>query len=76
MSRIVFCVKLQKEAEGLLRPPFPGKLGEKIYQHISAEAWKLWQARQTILINENRLNMAEPSAREFIQKEMNKFLFE
>lgn len=76
MSRSVFCLKLQKEAEAMSRPPFPGPLGEKIYENISLEAWKMWQGQQTILINEHRLNMALASDREILREAMIKFLFE
>lgn len=75
MSRTVFCVKLKKEAEGFDNPPYPGELGERIYQHISKEAWKLWLGQQTILINENRLSMANAKDRAFIREKMESFLF-
>lgn len=75
MQRQVFCIKLKKEAEGLERPPYPGKLGERIYQEISKEAWKMWLRHQTLLINEHRLNMTHASSREFLLKEMEKFFF-
>jgi len=75
MSRTIYCVKLKKEAEGLDFPPYPGELGKKIFENISKEAWQQWQARQTMFINEYRLSMLEPTAREFLQIEMEKFLF-
>lgn len=75
MSHTVYCVKLQKTAPALPRAPFPGELGEKIYQNISQEAWKLWQGQQTILINENRLSLAKPEDREFLKKQMITYLF-
>lgn len=75
MSRKVYCFKLKKEAEGLDVPPYPGPLGQKIFEEISKEAWKLWVAHQTKLINEYRLNLMEPSARDFLKKEMEKFLW-
>lgn len=75
MSHTVFCVKLQKSAEGLSRVPFPGELGERIYQNISMEAWKLWQGQQTILINEHRLSLAKAQDREFLKQELINFLF-
>lgn len=75
MSRTIFCVKLQKEAEGLERPPYPGPLGQNIYENISKEAWRLWLGQQTILINENRLSLATVTDREFLKKEMEKYLF-
>jgi len=75
MPRTIYCQKLQKEAEGLDFPPYPGELGKKIYLAISKEAWQQWLARQTMFINEYRLNMLEPKAREFLAAEMEKFLF-
>lgn len=75
MTRLIFCQKLQKEAEGLDFPPYPGELGKKIYQHISKQAWQQWLNHQTMLINEYRLNMLDAKAREFLAKEMEKFLF-
>ncbi len=75
MTRQVFCAKLNQQAEGLNALPFPGPTGEKIYQHISKEAWKMWLAHQTMLINEYRLNVIDPKARDFLQEEMQKFLF-
>lgn len=75
MSRMVQCVKLGKEAEGLERIPYPGELGQRIFDSISAEAWQQWQGQQTMLINEYRLTPFEPKARKFLEEEMEKFLF-
>jgi len=75
MSRMIHCAKLRKEAEGLERPPFPGTLGQKIFEHISKEAWQLWLNHQTMLINEYRLNMLDPKARQFLSVETDRFLF-
>jgi Fe-S cluster biosynthesis and repair protein YggX len=75
MTRMVQCAKLGKEAEGLERPPFPGELGQRIFENISAEAWKEWMSQQTILINEHRLSAIDPKAQQFLQAEMKKFLF-
>ncbi|HSX20798.1 MAG TPA: oxidative damage protection protein [Gammaproteobacteria bacterium] len=71
----MFCQKLQKEAVGLSAPPFPGDLGTKIYTNICQEAWQQWLSHQTLLINENRLSLADPKARQFLAKEMEAFLF-
>lgn len=71
----IHCSKLNKQAEGLDYPPYPGELGKKIYESISKEAWQLWLSHQTMLINEYRLNMIDPKAREFLALEMEKFLF-
>lgn len=76
MTHRVHCAKLKQEAEGLDRPPYPGELGQKIYESISNEAWQLWLNHQTMLINEYRLSMLDPKAREFLKQEMQKFLFE
>jgi Fe-S cluster biosynthesis and repair protein YggX len=75
MTRIIHCAKLNKEAEGFMQPPMPGEVGKKVYEHISLEAWGLWVAHQTMLINENRLSMIDPKARAFLMQEMEKFLF-
>jgi Fe-S cluster biosynthesis and repair protein YggX len=75
MTRMVHCVKLGKDAEGLERAPYPGELGKKIFDSISKEAWQLWMRHQTILINENRLSPIDPAHRAFLEKEMEKFLF-
>ena len=72
---MVYCVKLNKEAPGLARAPFPGELGAKIYANISQEAWNMWLSHQTLLINENRLSLADSTARAFLNKEMEAFLF-
>lgn len=71
----IFCQKLQKESEALSAPPFPGALGEKIYNNISSEAWKMWLTHQTMLINEYRLNLIDPKAREFLRNELEKYFF-
>ncbi|HVV68216.1 MAG TPA: oxidative damage protection protein [Gammaproteobacteria bacterium] len=75
MSRIIYCVKLQQEAEGLEVSPYPGLLGQKILQQISKQAWQMWLNHQTMLINEYRLSLIDPKAKEFLIKEMEKFLF-
>jgi Fe-S cluster biosynthesis and repair protein YggX len=75
MTRIIHCTKLNKETEGLDFAPYPGELGKKIFEHISKEAWQLWLNRQTMLINEYRLNMLDPNSRRFLADEMEKFLF-
>ena len=76
MTRIVHCKKLKKDAEGLERAPYPGELGDEIFNSVSAEAWEMWLGHQTMLINEYRLSLIEPKAREFLEQEMINFLFE
>ena len=75
MSRKVQCVKLNKEADGLDYVPYPGELGQRIYDNVSKEAWQMWLKHQTMLINENRLIPIEPRARQFLEQEMDKFFF-
>lgn len=75
MARMINCVKLEKEAEGLAAPPYPGDLGKRIYLTVSKQAWQMWLQHQTMLINEYRLTPIEPKARKFLEEEMEKFLF-
>jgi Fe-S cluster biosynthesis and repair protein YggX len=75
MPRTVQCQYLKREAPGLDRVPYPGELGKRIYDNISAEAWAAWVRHQTMLINEYRLSPIEPKARRFLVEEMEKFLF-
>lgn len=76
MSRTVHCVKLGIDAEGLDRPPLPGPLGKRIFEQVSKQAWQAWIQHQTRLINEYRLNLAEPGARKLLGEEMEKFFFD
>jgi Fe-S cluster biosynthesis and repair protein YggX len=75
MTRMVQCVKLGKEAEGLAFQPYPGELGKRIFENVSKEAWQMWMQHQTMLINEYRLNPLDPQAKAFIENEMEKFFF-
>ena len=75
MSRMVNCVFLGREAEGLERPMYPGTLGVKIYESVSKEAWQQWMRQQTMLINEYRLSPINPKDRKFLEQEMEKFFF-
>ena len=75
MARMVQCIKLNKEAEGLDFAPYPGELGKRIYESVSKEAWQGWLKHQTMLINENRLNMADPRARQYLLKQTEKYFF-
>jgi len=73
MSRMVFCRKHQKELEGLGQPPYPGPKGQDLYDNISRQAWGEWMQHQTMLINENRLNMMDLTARAYLTEQMTKF---
>jgi Fe-S cluster biosynthesis and repair protein YggX len=75
MARMVKCVLLGVEAEGLDYAPYPGELGQRIYENVSKEAWQRWLKHQTMLLNEYRLTPIEPKARKFLVAEMEKFLF-
>jgi Fe-S cluster biosynthesis and repair protein YggX len=75
MGRKIYCSKLKQEAEGLAKPPFPGALGEKIFNEVSKQAWTMWLSHQTMLINEYRLNLIEAKARDFLKDEMQKYFF-
>lgn len=75
MSKQVFCIKLNQEAEGMKAPPFPGELGNKIFNQVSQTAWNMWTAHQTMLINEYRLNLADPKSREFLMQELQNYFF-
>ena len=74
MSRTVHCAKLGRDAEGLDFAPYPGELGARIYSDISKEAWAQWLAHQTMLINENHLNVMQPEAQTFLSEQREKFL--
>ncbi len=73
---MIDCLKLKKKSIAMKRPPFPGELGKKIFGHISQEAWDLWKNRQIMFINEHRLNLLDPQAKQFLQDQMEAFLFD
>jgi len=68
-------VKLNKEAEGLEYLPYPGELGQKVYENVSKEGWQQWVSHQTMLLNEYKLSPIDPKARKFLEEEMDKFFF-
>ena len=75
MARMVNCVKLNKEAEGLDYPPFPGELGVRIWKHVSKEAWGEWTRLQTMMVNEYGLNLADASARKHLMTQCERYFF-
>lgn len=75
MARTIHCIKLDKEAEGLDFPPYPGDLGKRIFDQVSKEAWSAWLKHQTMLVNENRLNLADSRARKYLAQQMEKHFF-
>jgi Fe-S cluster biosynthesis and repair protein YggX len=75
-ARKVFCVKLQREMEGLNEPPFDGHpLGQRIFESVSKEAWQLWLERMKMITNEYRLNLGTREAQEFLLKQMEEYFF-
>lgn len=76
MTRMIQCIKLKQEAEGLEFPPYPGELGVKIWNSISKQAWGNWIDIQTRLVNENRLNLADARARQYLKGQMEQYLFD
>ncbi len=75
MPRTVNCIKLGCEAEGLDFPPYPGELGKRIFENVSREAWKAWLEQQKMLMNENRLNLADATARKYLATQMEAHFF-
>jgi Fe-S cluster biosynthesis and repair protein YggX len=75
MARMVNCIKLGREAEGLDFPPYPGELGKRLWENVSKEAWQQWVKHQTMLINENRLSLADSKARAYLAEQMEKHFF-
>ena len=72
---MVNCIKLGREAEGLDFPPLPGEMGQKLYANVSKEAWAAWLRQQTMLVNENRLNLAEARARKYLMEQVEQYFF-
>ena len=75
MTRMVKCIKLGRELPGLTRPPYPGELGQRIYENVSQEGWNSWLEQMTLLINHHGLNLADPRATEILKEELVEFFF-
>ena len=75
MARMVQCVKLGRELPGLERPPYPGELGQRIFEHVSQMAWDMWRRQSVVLINHYGLVLADPEAKAFLREQMEQFLF-
>lgn len=75
MARMVQCVKLGQELPGLERPPYPGPLGERIFENVSAQAWQMWMDYSVVVINHYGLSLGDPQAREFLEQQMEEFFF-
>jgi len=74
-QHMVNCVKLGRVLPGLEKPPFPGELGQRIYDNVSAEAWRQWQSQLTIMINHYGLNLLDPATRAMLDEQMDEFFF-
>jgi Fe-S cluster biosynthesis and repair protein YggX len=74
-GRTVRCVKLQKDLPGLTESPWPGELGKRVFENVSAEAWKLWEERMKMILNEYRLMPWQKEAQELVAKRMEEFFF-
>ena len=75
MPHIVKCAKIGRELPSLAKPPFPGPLGKRIFENISDQAWQMWQAQSTLLINHYGLNLADPQSQTFLMQQMEEFFF-
>lgn len=75
MPRMVQCVKIGRELPGLEKPPFPGEMGDRIYNNISQQAWQMWVEHQVLLINHYGLVLADPNHRKFLVEQMEEFFF-
>ena len=75
MSRMVNCVKLGQKLEGLDKPPIKGELGQRVFENVSKEAWKLWVSHSTMIVNEYRLELGTPEANRIWLTELEKFFF-
>jgi Fe-S cluster biosynthesis and repair protein YggX len=74
-GRTVKCIKFQKELPGLDAPPWPGEIGQRVYENVSAQAWKLWEDRQKMILNEYRLMPWQKEGQELIRTQMEEFFF-
>jgi Fe-S cluster biosynthesis and repair protein YggX len=75
MTKTITCIKLGSDQEAMDFPPFPGALGERIFQNVSKSAWKAWLEQQKMLVNENRLNLADPEARKYLKEQTESYFF-
>ncbi len=75
MGRVVRCIKVGHDAEGLDFPPYPGELGKRIFESVSKEGWRQWLEHQKMLVNENQLNLSDKKARDYLVQQMEKYFF-
>jgi Fe-S cluster biosynthesis and repair protein YggX len=75
MTRTVDCIKLKQTLPALDFPPYPGEMGKKLWEQVSKQAWADWMKHQTMLVNENRLNLADQRARQYLARQMDNYFF-
>jgi Fe-S cluster biosynthesis and repair protein YggX len=75
MTKTITCIRLGSDQEAMDFPPFPGALGERIFQNVSKKAWQAWLEQQKMLVNENRLNLADPEARKYLKEQTENYFF-
>ncbi len=75
MGHQVQCIKLGREAEGMDFPPFPGAFGQRLFDAVSKEAWAGWVRMQTMIVNENRLSLADAKHRKYLMEQCEKYFF-
>jgi Fe-S cluster biosynthesis and repair protein YggX len=75
MAQTVKCVKLGQELPGLNRPPFPGELGQRVFENVSQAAWQMWQQQSALLINHYGLTLRDPAAQKFLMEQLEEFFF-
>jgi Fe-S cluster biosynthesis and repair protein YggX len=74
-QHVVHCVKFDKDMPGLERIPWKGELGKRVYDSVSAEAWKLWIEYSKMLVNEYRLNPLDPASQKIMEEQMEQYFF-
>ena len=67
--------KLGKQLPGLKRRPYPGPLGERIFNEISADAWSMWVEHCKMILNEYRIHSADQNAMKMLMEQCELFLF-
>jgi Fe-S cluster biosynthesis and repair protein YggX len=75
MARMVRCIKIGHDAVGIDFPPYPGELGQRIFESVSKEGWRQWLEHQRMLVNENQLNLSDKKARDYLVQQMEKYFF-
>jgi Fe-S cluster biosynthesis and repair protein YggX len=75
MARMIRCVKLGREAEGMDKPPLKGEVGQRLYETVSKEAWKAWLEHSKMIVNEYRLDLVSPQGQKVWMDQLDKYFF-